>query len=419
MKNGDRKIFDKGEPVRPRDADFTVLMLGQRRTGKSSVLSSMITSMEKICGDTGFRFTADDDTKILMKTILSQLQNIFHAFKEEDLFSTMEGFRGDVDFGVQTDADITYRFLLEQVNTKKKAKTFVIDFIDVRGESMTEDFSSACGPSVNDLIMRSGVLMIAVDAPALMEGRIKDGVGEYHKSVNLPDDIINHITAADIQMRQNLKKKQTLLPRLVLFVPLKCEKYYFENRMEELNRRIMAGYKNLITFFEANREYTVAITPILTLGDVVFDHYQTRTVKGPGGMEREVAVTFGDSGPRSMRTVPRYPMFRFRTSRPKFTPRYCEQPLLYTLAYVSSLSGLVKEKSGGMVRTVVIWAAVFFFFGGLGLIGGKGLEYLLKALNSNPELQNAVDEVIGRLKTDGDGYQLVYDNLGLGKEQRT
>ena len=72
-----------------------------------------------------------------------------------------------------------------------------------------------------------------------------------------------------------------------------------------------------------------------------------------------------------------------------------------------------------MVRTVVIWAAVFFFFGGLGLIGGKGLEYLLKALNSNPELQNAVDEVIGRLKTDGDGYQLVYDNLGLGKEQRT
>lgn len=399
-----------------RNADFTVLMLGQRRTGKSSVLSSMITSMEKICADTGFRFTADDDTKIHMRTKLSQLQNIFHVHRGEAEFSTMEGYQDDTEYSVQTDADITYRFLLEQIDSKKKNRTFVIDFVDVRGESMTENFSSENGPSVNDRIMQSSVLIIAIDSPALMEGRIKDGAGEYHKGVNLPDDIYNHITAADVEMRRQLKDGKSLMPRLVLFVPLKCEKYYYECRMGELNRRIQAGYKNLFTFFEANHEYTVVITPILTLGDVVFDHYKKRTIQLPGGAEREIVITFGSDGEKSLRAVPRFPMFCFRDENAKFSPQYCEQPLLYVLAYINAVSQLLEKKSkGGVVKKVLIWGTIIFFFGGLGAFGAKGMQMLMQALSSDPALKMALQKVTKQLKISGDGYELVYDNLGLGK----
>lgn len=403
-------------PAREHNADFTVLMLGQRRTGKSSVLSSMITSMEKICADTGFRFTADDDTKIHMRTKLSQLQNIFHVHRGETEFSTMEGYQYDTEYSVQTDADISYRFHLEQINSKKKKRTFVIDFVDVRGESMTENFSPENGLSVNDRIMQSGVLIIAIDSPALMEGRLKDDVGEYHKGVNLPDDIYNHITAADAGMREQLKNGQQLMPRLVLFVPLKCEKYYYESRMSELNRRIRAGYKNLFTFFEANSEYTVVIAPILTLGDVVFNHYKTRTVQLPGGAEREVAITFGSDGGASLRAVPRFPMFCFRNENAKFSPQYCEQPLLYVLAYINAVSQILEKKSkSGVIKRVLIWGAVIFFFGGLGALGAKGMQMLVQTLNNDPELKLALQKVTERLKISGDGYELVYDNLGLGK----
>lgn len=403
-------------PVQERSADFTVLMLGQRRTGKSSVLSSMITSMEKICVDTGFRFTADDDTKIYMRTKLSQLQNIFHVHKGETEFSTMEGYQYDTEYSVQTDADISYRFILEQINSKKKNRAFVIDFVDVRGESMTENFAPENGLSVNDRIMQSGVLIIAIDSPALMEGRLKDGVGEYHKGVNLPDDIYNHITAADAEMRKQLDGKQQLMPRLVLFVPLKCEKYYYECKMGELNSRIRTGYKNLFTFLEANSEYTVVITPILTLGDVVFDHYKTRTIQLPNGKNREVAITFGNDGESSLRTVPKFPMFCFRNENAKFSPQYCEQPLLYVLAYVNAVSQLFEKKSkGGKIKKVLIWGAIIFFFGGLGALGAKGMQMIVEALSSDPELKAALQKVTEQLKISGDGYELVYDNLGLGK----
>lgn len=417
-----RKKEAAEDQAQTRGADFTVLMLGQRRTGKSSVLSSMITSMEKICADTGFRFTADDDTKIFMRTKLSQLQRIFLAHQGEAEFTTMEGEQNGVEYGAATDADTPYRFILEQVNGKKnkKSRTFVIEFVDIRGESMTEDFSAGKGPSVNERIMKSGVLLIAIDAPALMEGRLKEGVGEYHSRVNLPEDIYSHITAADAEMRRNLKAKERMEPRLVLFVPLKCEKYYYyEHRMEELNARIRTGYQDLFAFFQAHNEYTVAITPILTLGDVVFDHYKSRTVKLPNGMEREVAVTFGDSGLESMRTVPKYPMFRFRTAEPKFSPRYCEQPLLYLLAYVDAVSGLAEKKSGGKMKSAMFWAGVLLIAsGGLSIWGTAGTMMLLEALQSDPELKKALRAVVERMKTSEDGYELVYDNLGLGKGKK-
>jgi len=419
---------DKTDPAaNMQEADFTVLMLGQRRAGKSSVLSSMINSMEKLCIDTGFRFCADDDTKIMMKKKQSQLQNIFYLFKGQDTFSTIEGSYKDVKFSVQTNADIEYRFFLQvDQNKKKKTKDFTIKFVDVRGESMTEDVSGGKedgqpdgGKSINEKIAQSSVLMIAIDSPALMEGKLKDGVGEYHRSVNLPDDIYNHISAADAQMREELQKDQRILPRMVLFVPLKCEKYYYGNQMAQLNQRIRRGYRNLFTFFAAHEEdYAVAITPILTLGDVIFDHYKTRTIKTANGAQREVVIRYGEEGLPSMKAMPQFPMFRFRTGQPKFSPLYCEQPLLYLLAYVNCISNMVhSQKKGGKggLKKYLFWGAVLFLFGGLGALGIKGIQSMLKAFDRDPALKASLEKVAAHIKTAGDGYEIVNDKIGLIK----
>ena len=417
-----------------READFTVLMLGARRTGKSSMLSSMINSMDRLCAETGFRFAASEATKTLMNTKQSQLQNIFHAFLGQEEFCTQEGIYDDIVFSEATYDDIGYRFVLELAETgeksaKKSKKNIIIDFVDSMGESLTENPADGGNRSIGDWISQSAVILIAIDAPALMEGRnSKNSFGTFHEAVNLPDLIYNHIANADSDMRSALQEGQQLSPKLILFVPLKCEKYYYDKTplmsINDLRECVREGYRNLFTFFKSRTEYTVAITPILTLGDVVFDHYKTRTIKLANGMERQIPIMYGedreDLTAASMCDIPRYPMFHFRNEQPSFSPRYCEQPLLYLLAYICCVTELIakkEKKKGTLLKKTAFWSTIFILGGAVGVLGVKGAQLLMKALTDDPAMNRALQKVTENIKFDQeDGYDLVYDNLGLRKE---
>lgn len=435
MKTEKTKRFSKKESktaavsLDRKEADFTVLMLGARRTGKSSMLSSMINSMDKLCAETGFRFVASESTKILMNTKQSQLQNIFHAFRGQEEFCTQEGAFGDISFSEATDNDLPYRFVLELADTgKKKSKNdIIIDFVDSMGESLTKTPETENNKPIGEWIAQSAVILIAIDAPALMEGRSSvHDFGTFHEAVNLPDLVFNHIVTADSDMRKVLKEGEPLIPKLILFVPLKCEKYYYENSplmgISALKDCVKEGYKDLFIFFENHLEYTVAITPILTLGDVVFDHYKTRTIRAANGIEREIPIVYGDDLDKplvSLCDIPRYPMFHFRNEQPQFSPQYCEQPLLYLLAYISCITKVVTpdEKKGKIWKKAVFWTTVVVLTGGIGALSVKGAQLVIKAISSDPAMEKALKNVMKKIKLDQeDGYDLVHDSLGIRKE---
>ncbi len=387
-----------------READYTVLMIGQRRAGKSSVLSSMITAMERMRDQTGFRFRADDATKILMRTKQSQLQMIFTTFRDQEEFCTLEGEAGGQQFSAPTDEYITYRFFLGLASRPEGDREQVVDFVDVPGEEILNDMSEG----FKRQLARSSVVIVAVDAPSLMEGKETDGVGQLHTAVNMPVAIHNHFVQADTALRADIEgeKGAKFPPKLVLFVPLKCEKYYYSDQMGELSRRLRLGYQDLLTFFGSKDEYTVAIVPILTLGDVVFDHYRTKD-RGDG---KQVVIKYGaGDGPASMKAMPRYPMFRFRGADPKFSPRYCEQPLMYLLVYI--LAGVAAaENKKGPGRWLLNGAMLNFgLLGALLWLAAKGIAALAK----DKELLGAVQKVAANLKTSGDGFEVIYDRLGL------
>lgn len=399
-----------------KDADFTVLMIGQRRTGKSSVLSAMLRSMEKLRDQTGFQFIADEDTQLLMKTKLSHLENIFYVHERDEVFSTLEGNKDHIEYGVETYQTLFYRFHLSLQDKKKSGNDYIIEFVDIRGEDMLSDIEEE-GHTIKDQIEKCSIIMIAIDSPALMEGKWKKGYGEHHDKVNIPDNIYDCITVADAKMRGKLKENQTLPPKLILFVPLKCEKYYYQNEMGKLNEALKKGYGNLFSFLEAHNEYSAAVTPILTLGDVVFDHYKTK--KLPSG--KEVVELIGDEALESMRNTPKAPLFSFRKiERPKFSPKYCEQPLMYLLAYVMSVTGSIKElekkkKQQGIMANVtkIVKHTFFYVLFGVFYIAFLGIRAVM---NDKPFLEQA-GKVISQVKLDGDGYELVLDNLGLKKRK--
>lgn len=115
--------------------------------------------------------------------------------------------------------------------------------------------------------------------------------------------------------------------KMVLFVPLKCEKYYYQDndkdskyfgkRMAELKERVKDGYSELLAYLcnEENRKYfTVAIMPVLTLGGIEFKCF-TNNTDSKGISSNDIKYSYCDIG------------------MDKYSPKYCEQPLIFSLLY--------------------------------------------------------------------------------------
>ena len=170
-----------------------------------------------------------------------------------------------------------------------------------------------------------------------------DGVGKRHITNNRVECITNYF--------QNYFTKETIKEnRLILFVPLKCEKWYYRttnsesyganpneiNYMREIANKIEKGYKGLIEWFKSPDladKCTVAITPILSVGGMRFKDF------GEGDSEKAIERE------------------RFMKIREKgYSPKYCEQPLLYTLAFAFKVfNKRKKEVEDNKLGIVKIW----------------------------------------------------------------
>ena len=401
-----------------KEADFHILMIGPRRAGKSSVLSAMLKSIERLGLQTGFTFEADSDTKSIMRSKLSNLEMLYvmHAKDPETPFSTLLGEEEGQEYSKMTGDCIGYRFELSFVG-KKQNDTYTVEFTDIPGEHMENELEGE-GSTIIDRFMKSNVVVVAVDSPALMEGKEKGGVGEFHRMVNIPDSVYNVISVGDCRIREQLTQKQKMGPKMILFVPLKCEKYYHAGTMEELNRRVKIGYRSVFSFLEGCSEYTVAITPILTLGDIVFDHYGVRmNAKG-----KERVVMLDGSGIGGLTNMPAYPMYRLRSPEcTAINPQYCEQPMLYLAGYIMGMQNYLKkaEKAAkestkkhsfaGKIGNAIKHVVLFYLFG-VFYLTFLGVSKVLK----NPSMMENIGRLSRNIKISGDGYEIVQDNLGIG-----
>ena len=382
--------------------DIQVLMFGPRRCGKSSALAAMIDQFDEISqsADHEISIVPDADTKGLLANKSRGLKEIFLEHTDPDEIWIID----------EDPSAVPYEYAFDLI-IRGSENQYRIIFKDFPGEWLMEPGRQR---EVESFLKKSQAVLIAVDTPHLLE----DG-GAYSSSFNITEQVTNFLLNLDSEKEQ---------ARLLLFVPLKCEKYYHEGRMEEVNGQIKKQYETLLKSIESDEikraTYTIAITPILTLGGVVFHDFGRDE---DGNVDRITTISLS----RSLFKRPKYAYYKLYEAAPYYAPEFCSQPVLYLLNYILKNAEVLrqdqkakkqekqtKKKRKGIsswlqkgftaLIVVTLWPVIVW-----SLVSGEAWKILRKILKDRFFIAG-VQKTYGRLKTSGDGYELIQDPLKLG-----
>jgi hypothetical protein len=227
----------------------------------------------------------------------------------EQIFEQKKSVEDRPNAGIEATAQVNvfnYAFGL-----KGKRTSVDLDIKDFPGEYVDGGLHAG---EVDSFIAESHAVVIAIDTPHLMENG-----GRFNEAKNKCSIICDYF-------KNNLKSDDE---KLILLVPLKCEKYYYEKRMDEVNVAIKRAYSDLLEQISSIDSITCAITPILTIGGVEFDTFEKdndqNVLETPGGL-------------------PERAFYKFYKANPTLHPMYCVQPLYYILSYVTHVYDDNKQK---------------------------------------------------------------------------
>lgn len=304
---------------------INILMLGGRRCGKTTVLSAMYREIGKILAGTGMGLdVADDKTR-------AELGRAAQIIEENIKKFSVPLTRIEINDN-PTGARRSYAFSL----SVEKGGSIPFHIHDIPGEWLTDPRQEG---NLRGLIRQCQVILIAIDTPYLFAKTTGKGYGRYHEEYNKPLEIANFF--------KNSLSLEEIRERMVLFVPIKCERYYnlehtpqlnIFNReyMRELMDVISAGYKDLLQYLrspELAGSCTLAITPILSAGGIDFVRFRKDEETG--------------------RMIALYQEPEFLPKEQQgYHPRFCEQPMLYALAFILIQSMRAKTGKNTMYQQV-------------------------------------------------------------------
>lgn len=273
-------------------ASMKACMMGPRAVGKTTILTSIFHNTNESIAQTKLKFVPDADTMARMNVCRNEINGIFEEGK-----SVVDR----PSAGISSTSSVNvfhYEFGL-----KGKQTAVDLEIKDFPGEFINGGLHSG---EVDRFIAESNAVLIAIDTPHLMEeaGKFNDA---KNMSCIICDYFKNNVNVDD--------------EKLILFVPLKCEKYYYEHRMDEVNRKVKETYNELIDFLKDKEQVAAAITPILTIGGIEFDDF-SRSASGN--------ILINPNG------LPDETHYKFYKPSPKLKPLYCVQPLYYILSYVTA-----------------------------------------------------------------------------------
>lgn len=340
------------EAVGSKSPQMQICMMGARGVGKTSVLTSMFHDLNSVNEFTGLMLTTRKDEK----TGLDMTSKMITA-KYKELMDMFEGAaKGELVRASGIAGDMEERAYYFQFGLKGRSIRINLTVKDFPGE-----FLETQPDVIRQFLTESNAVVIAIDTPYMME----EG-GRFHQAKNLVAQVTEFIKTEFANLAED---------KLVLFVPLKCEKYRTEGRMDEVRETVERSYGELLSFFRESKikpHIAAAITPIFTVGEVLFQDF----LRDDSG---EIKV-LGNG-------LPARPQYRFSRPGAIYAPKYCEQPLCYLLAFVVKLYQRTQNSAEG------------------GLLAK--LASIFKLFPDDPSLLLEISKFSKRKVKDRDGYKIL------------
>lgn len=258
-----------------------VIMIGASRSGKTSILASMLNNIRDNRGKNAvnqYFFVNDvtdysglDDAAVenvelqenvdRMKDLLKSSINGEYVPKMTGLYGSQNSFKYKMDVQYKT-------------NGIASTKTQTIIFNDIPGEWCANKNYAL----IKDEIQKSQIILVAVDVPSLMYARQR-GKASLNTVMNCPDVLFNAIQDLGIGLYDEIvdpverNKKLNDLLRMVIFVPIKCEYWLHEGKTQEVIDEIKQVYSATIMQCKQFDNMQVMILPLETIGSCCFSHH--------------------------------------------------------------------------------------------------------------------------------------------------
>lgn len=317
-------------------------MLGPRAVGKTSIMASIFSDSRKEVAGTRLCFIPQESCASVLSLKKAKLQDIIIKRKE---------FADKPDTGA-IEASSTVTSFDFDMGLKDRLKSISISIKDFPGE-----YLDSKPEEVSEFIEESHIVMIAIDTPYLMEEE-----GRYNEEKNEVDHVISFFK----NHTKSLKNK------FILLVPLKCERYFHDGKIDEVSSKVEDIYSDLIEFCKENN-IACAVTPIQTLGGVEFDRFINNK--------------------NTLSTLTKLSSYRFYGTPPEYQPVFCVQPLYYLLTYVANYYEWSKGQPKGFLDKL------------------KGS--LTSFLKDDDEFLHEIKILSSKIKLDDFGYRILNNNTIL------
>lgn len=240
--------------------ELKVLMMGGQRVGKSSALAAVINAF--MTPPINAYLQAKDKTQLdksgaeKQEPIMSKLDDIKKLLIEKRWKTIL------VDSG-KTSKVWHYRLEIGIPDTRKKMS---ILFTDVNGEFYEN--GNLNQETIESFVQDYDVFIVAVDTPCLM-----GAMDPNNKFVNnIINDKFNYVDDID-NVLSSINFKDDIGAKLVLFVPIKCEKWADENKLSDVVENTKKIYARTIDQLEAYNNIGIEFLPIQTVGSIKFSEH--------------------------------------------------------------------------------------------------------------------------------------------------
>lgn len=353
--------------------EHKIIMLGGRRAGKSTILASILDQFRRTPGDICVVMDRTDYTQQIetkdgpqpLPTLDIKINEIKSYLNKHKVLNK--------DFLV--DMSPTYgkgSYTLE-VSSKNTAVNF--EFVDVPGEWM--EATKKGYATLIELIKQSDVFVVAIDTPFLMNAD-NDETATINNVYNRIHEISNALTNIQIQTSDDLKKYDKDLNivvdlKRIILCPVKCEKWVRNGKADEVVKKVLTAYRDLINRWLNCPEVSIEIMPIQTVGGFESSrllpallYYKNESEDyGVSCSEDPISKLLFDKDGKIIKRKPGdnleedqekeidhaiIPLSWYRTNGAGYSPKFCEQPAYHILKFLVEKEDHINEVRAQLQR---------------------------------------------------------------------